>query len=339
MPKFIQLHVLDSYGPSRLNCDENGRPKTAIAGGVPRGRVSSQSRKRAWRTSDQFANVVGDAIGIQTRSVVAGITEHLGKLHGDKLDTERAKKVASQVESLWGGDVMFKFSRDEWSKMLSVAAEHYAADGDPAPVTLDEFLASQVNAIDVALWGRMLASEKDYSIRAACSVSHSITTHRSMPEDDYFSACDDLNPLGAGHIDSRKFTSGTYYTYACIDTGVLIANLGESASQLATPAIRACIETATQVSPAAGQSTHGSIERAAYALVEIGDQAPRSLQAAFVRPVWGDDQLAASASALEKWRDKLDTVYGQAWDRNAVLDVTGDAPRGSLTSLIEIARV
>lgn len=59
MSQFIQLHVLTSYPPSNLNRDDMGRPKTAVMGGVNRLRVSSQSLKRAWRTSDVFAEALG----------------------------------------------------------------------------------------------------------------------------------------------------------------------------------------------------------------------------------------------------------------------------------------
>ena len=49
MPRFLQLHVLTFYPPANLNRDDTGRPKSAVVGGVPRLRVSSQALKRAWR--------------------------------------------------------------------------------------------------------------------------------------------------------------------------------------------------------------------------------------------------------------------------------------------------
>lgn len=54
MSRFVQLHLLTAYPPSNLNRDDSGRPKTAIMGGAQRLRISSQSLKRAWRTSDVF---------------------------------------------------------------------------------------------------------------------------------------------------------------------------------------------------------------------------------------------------------------------------------------------
>jgi CRISPR system Cascade subunit CasC len=59
MTTFLQLHLLTAYPPSNLNRDDTGRPKSVIFGGTPRLRVSSQSLKRAWRTSDVFAEIIG----------------------------------------------------------------------------------------------------------------------------------------------------------------------------------------------------------------------------------------------------------------------------------------
>ncbi len=68
-PKFIQLHVLTSYPPSNPNRDDLGQPKSAWMGGTQRLRISSQSLKRAWRTSDAFRNALsgnidGEDIGL-----------------------------------------------------------------------------------------------------------------------------------------------------------------------------------------------------------------------------------------------------------------------------------
>ena len=56
MTMFLQLHLLTAYPASNLNRDDTGRPKTLDFGGAPRIRVSSQSLKRAWRTSPVFGD-------------------------------------------------------------------------------------------------------------------------------------------------------------------------------------------------------------------------------------------------------------------------------------------
>jgi CRISPR system Cascade subunit CasC len=77
MSEFIQFHMLVSYPPSNLNRDDLGRPKTAVMGGTQRLRISSQSLKRAWRTSDIFEAGVTGHIGIRTKEIGIKVKEAL----------------------------------------------------------------------------------------------------------------------------------------------------------------------------------------------------------------------------------------------------------------------
>ena len=52
---FLQFHMLTAFPPHNVNRDEDGRPKTTTYGGVQRGRISSQARKRAIRMAGGFA--------------------------------------------------------------------------------------------------------------------------------------------------------------------------------------------------------------------------------------------------------------------------------------------
>ncbi len=60
MSRFIQVHILTFYPASNPNRDDLGRPKTVRIGGKERQRISSQSLKRSWRTSDVFKQALGD---------------------------------------------------------------------------------------------------------------------------------------------------------------------------------------------------------------------------------------------------------------------------------------
>lgn len=53
----LDFHVLTVLPPHNVNRDEDGRPKTAMFGGVLRGRVSSQAKKRAMRFSPHFQDL------------------------------------------------------------------------------------------------------------------------------------------------------------------------------------------------------------------------------------------------------------------------------------------
>lgn len=97
MSEFIQLHVLASYPPSNLNRDDLGRPKTAMMGGSQRLRVSSQSLKRAWRTSDLFEEALHGFIGIRTRSM--GEMIYSAMISGQRLTDCIAGKPSNPVRT------------------------------------------------------------------------------------------------------------------------------------------------------------------------------------------------------------------------------------------------
>lgn len=79
MTTFIQLHLLTSYPPANLNRDDLGRPKTAVMGGAQRLRVSSQSLKRAWRTSELFQRALEGHVGTRTKEMGTRIRDRLTK--------------------------------------------------------------------------------------------------------------------------------------------------------------------------------------------------------------------------------------------------------------------
>ena len=101
MSRFIQLHILTSYPPANLNRDDLGRPKTAKMGGSDRLRVSSQSLKRTWRTSELFQQALSSHIGTRTKKLGVVCYEQL--LAGgidEKKALEWAKAIAGQFGAL-----------------------------------------------------------------------------------------------------------------------------------------------------------------------------------------------------------------------------------------------
>src|SRR5690606_27402810 len=94
MSRFLQLHLLVSYPPANLNRDDTGQPKTARMGGAERLRVSSQSLKRAWRTSELFQQVLAGNIGTRTK--------RLGK---EAFDALTAAGIAEKQAAEWAGKI------------------------------------------------------------------------------------------------------------------------------------------------------------------------------------------------------------------------------------------
>ncbi len=115
MSQFIQLHLLTSYPPSNLNRDELGRPKTAIMGSVNRLRVSSQSLKRAWRTSDLYRDCIGTgsviAFSNEIGKDLAKRTKEIGPkwIKGELL----SKGVSEELAELWSKDITLTFGQVE----------------------------------------------------------------------------------------------------------------------------------------------------------------------------------------------------------------------------------
>ena len=101
MSTFVQLHLLTSYPPACLNRDDLNRPKTAVMGGVQRLRISSQSLKRAWRTSDSFKDALDGHIGTRTKEMGLRVYKRLQDAGvAEKASKEWAQKIAVQFGKL-----------------------------------------------------------------------------------------------------------------------------------------------------------------------------------------------------------------------------------------------
>lgn len=83
---------------------------------------------------------------------------------------------------------------------------------------LDSLLHHQ-NAVDIAMFGRMLAAKTKFNGEAAVQVAHALGVHASPLEDDYFTAVDDLSSdtTGAAHVGEASFAAAVFYQYVCVD--------------------------------------------------------------------------------------------------------------------------
>lgn len=74
-----------------------------------------------------------------------------------------------------------------------------------------------LDALDIALFGRMVAKAADMNVEAAASFAHAISTHRVSNEVEFFTALDDLQEEpGSAHMGSLEFNSATYYRYVSL---------------------------------------------------------------------------------------------------------------------------
>ena len=223
----------------------------------------------------------------------------------------------------------------EWRLAEELAAKILAGEDLPKDKDLKKLVLRKADgAVDIAMFGRMLADDAEFNREAAVQVGHAITTHRAQAEEDWYSAVDDLNKAedtGAGHLGEHGFGSGVYYQYVCVNVDLLVENLDGDAA-LAAKGLEALARALAVATPTGKQNSHAHHPRAAYIRAERGRQAPRDLTGAFFAPVTEQPWAAQSVKALEEMAEKIDRAYGPASDDRAVLDVA----RG-LGSLEEIA--
>lgn len=354
MKKFLQIHMLTSYPPSNLNRDDLGRPKTAMVGGTNRLRISSQSLKRAWRTSSLFQEKLGEIevygkTGIRTKRlgeeiykkfVEEKIKENNAK-EWSRLIAEQFGKIKSENEKhpdcLYIEQLAF-ISPEEQKAVFDLVDKCIKNNKAPAENEL-KLLRHDNSAADLALFGRMLAASPDFNFEASVQVSHAISVQKVDVEDDFFTAVDDLNrgeeEVGAGHMGDVEFASGIFYTYINIDRDLLLENLegaGKASKKLWARAIQGIVEAAAKVAPTGKQNSFASRAYSHYIMAEIGDQQPRNLSLAYIKPVYGD-MLQNAISVLEETKINMDKAYGKCSDESAVMDVMGK--KGTLQMILD----
>lgn len=354
MTRFIQLHALTVYAPSNLNRDDTGRPKTAKFGGAERLRISSQSLKRAIRKSANFEKRLTGNLGARTQRLGEVVRKHLIE---KKLPEAKAEEVAKLVASAYGKlDTKAKnptfiaqlaFISPEERQLAIEVADRLTSE-EKLPEKIDNFIPDLLRradtAADIAMFGRMLADNPDYNREAAVQVAHAITTHKVEVEDDFYTAVDDLKKrsedAGAGFIGELGFGSGVFYLYACIDRDQLERNLGGDAG-LARKAIEAFVEGFASASPSGKQNSFAAHGRANYLRVEKGSQQPRSLAAAFFKPVRGENLLHDSVKALDGGDGliaQMSAAYGNCFDSDYEMRcIPGEPLQGSLSAAVAFA--
>lgn len=345
MSRFLQLHLLTFFPPANLNRDDIGRPKTAQVGGTTRLRLSSQALKRAWRTSPVFAAALAGHIGSRTKRLGDEVLAHL---RAGGMAQDKAIAVAREIAGVFGKIKDAKDPNPTRIEQLAfippeeragaLALADRALAGEKIEPKAAALLTTADTAADIALFGRMLADTPEFNREAAAQVAHAITTHRVTVEDDYYTAVDDLKKssenAGAGFLSEAAFGSGVFYFYFCVDTDLLRRNLGGDAT-LAATALGALAEAAATAAPSGKQNSFAAHGRAHLVLAERGDVQPRTLAGAFARSVTGEDMMAESIQALDRFRDALDAAYGPSSAASCRMEL---GKCGSLADIVAFCR-
>ncbi len=322
MSTYIDIHIIQSVPPSCVNRDDTGSPKSAIYGGVRRLRVSSQSWKRATRLYFKDHLEVSD-LGTRTKRVVEtlatrisqqapefdevaqALAEDVFKAAKIKVSPPRGKNGAPRES----GYLVFLSNRQ--LDRLAQTAIATARDGANLDTKVIKKVFKETGAVDVALFGRMVADDTDLNVDAACQVAHAISTHAAENEYDFFTAVDDEKKkdeedAGAGMMGTVEFSSATMYRYATINLDLLQDNLGNVEATLR--ALAAFIDGFATSMPTGKQNTFANRTLPEAIVVSFREDQPVSLVGAFEKAIRNDPdqgyversikELSAYASAI-----------------------------------------
>lgn len=282
---FVDIHVIQTVPPSNVNRDDTGSPKTAMYGGVRRARVSSQSWKRAMRKYF-YENSAQKNVGVRTLEVVEYIKEKILELDGS-IAENKAKELAGSV--IEGAGISLK---DDRAKALFFIGDaqarglaQKALDGVNDKEILKEVLRNNP-AIDIALFGRMVADDPSLNEDASSQVAHALSTHAVQTEFDFFTAVDDKQSednAGAGMLGTVEYNSSTLYRYANVAVHELMNQLEDKESVINT--LKLYIEAFANSMPTGKANTFANQTLPQLILVEVRGDRPVNLVTAFEKPV------------------------------------------------------
>lgn len=195
----IDIHALQTLPPSLINRDDTGAPKSAVYGGVPRQRVSSQAWKRAIRKyfeSEIDAESVGDRSKRLPEKIARKVQEHEGwdaeraqkevaelfKAAGIKteVDAKRIKALKDSEETTEEELAAAQYPQTKYLLFLSphqierAAEAIIAADGEKIKKKDALEILDTQHSVDMALFGRMVADDAAYNVDAAVQVAHAL---------------------------------------------------------------------------------------------------------------------------------------------------------------------
>ena len=114
----VEYHILQSFPVTCLNRDDVGAPKSAIVGGVPRARVSSQCWKRQVRLAMQQFDI---KLGVRTKKVE---DMFVNACLDAGANLQQAKDCGSKIASQLVNDTLLFISNTEAEAFAAYAAEH-----------------------------------------------------------------------------------------------------------------------------------------------------------------------------------------------------------------------
>ncbi len=329
--KTLELHILQSFPVTCLNRDDVGAPKSAVFGGTPRARVSSQCWKRAIR--EEAKNQNGSLFAAnRTRYVVNQLEAALEK-EGCPEETQSsyalllADAIGKADDKKEGAvKTLLFFSPNEFEAIAEafLAIEDLASMDEKKLKKAAEKARKAVkanekvkDAADISIFGRMVADDHSLMVEGAGMFSHALSTHKVSTEIDFFTAVDDVAPEdseGAGHLGTLEFNSACYYRYIALNLDLLAdeSHLGHFSDDELKAVVDAFVRASILSVPGARKNSMMGFNPPEYVLGSIREGQPVSLANAFENPMVGKGKgfVAPSIQALEEKFQWMEKTYG-----------------------------
>jgi len=310
----VDIHVLQTVPPSNINRDDTGSPKTAVYGGKLRARVSSQAWKRAIRQmfKDRFDE---HELGVRTKKIIEIVAAEIIDI--DAGNASDAEKLATDILTRAGvslkkaknseneeAEALFFIGKAQARKLAELALSENT-DKKTAQETLQNG-----SAVDVALFGRMVASAPELNTDASAQVAHAISVHEIENEYDYFTAVDDMAPAdnaGAGMIGTIEYNSSTLYRYATVSASALNGQLGsvEATGKSVAEFVRAFILSM----PTGKQNTFANATLPAAVLVTLRNDQSVNFAGAFEEAIPAIGAMKKATNRLASYATGLYETY------------------------------
>lgn len=334
MSLIVDIHALQTIPPSLINRDDTGAPKSAVFGGTPRQRVSSQSWKRAIRKFFED-NFDPEQIGDRSKRLpekIARKLEDAGLEQAEAISrTEqlfKAAKIKTSVQKISKKDIengveanpypetgyLLFLSQHQIDRAVSELLER---NGENLKKNEAEEILDTRHSVDMSMFGRMVADDAAYNVDASVQVAHALGIHASAPEFDFFTAVDDLaeegEETGAGMLGTVQMMSSTLYRYATVNVDSLAENL--DSRENAFQATEQFIDSFIKSIPTGKINTFANQTLPELVYITVRDSRPISLVNAFESPVEATESASRREVGAQKLAEEahdIETVYGFA---------------------------
>lgn len=337
---YVSIDMLQSMPTNNVCRGKYGEVKSIDIGGSIRQRVPSAPFKRNGRLAlRDFCKDNGDAFGIFSRVhgteiknrleaegiVIDNLLDILADLGLGTIDEiKETDKAPTNVDTSDSddnedaNDVVMYLSSDELNIIYNTIKEGTVYkkvksrdDKDKKSKKKPKSIKGALTAIlkdakcrspyEIAVCGRMLASNTEMQIHSALRMSHAISTHAIIKENDFFTAVDDLNTVGSAHMGNFECTSSTIYRYFMVDLDQYATNVKGAVDY---EFIRAVIKTFVLAFPSGKTTTMNADTLPSYVGFTVGNGFPKQCHA-FERPIEASSEGfdAPSIRRLKEYRD------------------------------------